>query len=87
VSCGPEDPDCSAVLSRVYEYLDGELGIEDLQKIREHLDDCGPCLRQYDLDIALKALIRRSCVCESAPIELRQRILVTISEARAQISS
>lgn len=86
MSCGPEDPDCAEVLERVYEYLDNELEPMDLQKIREHLDDCGPCLRQYDLDIALKALIRRSCACESAPIELRQRILVTISEARAQIS-
>jgi mycothiol system anti-sigma-R factor len=82
VNCGPDDPDCSEVLARVYEYLDGELGPLDLEKIREHLDDCGPCLRQYDLDIALKALIRRSCACESAPYELRQRILVTISEAR-----
>ncbi len=84
MSCGPEDPDCSEVLNRVYEYLDGEMGPADLEKIRGHLDDCGPCLRQYDLDIALKALIRRSCGCESAPIELRQRILVTISEVRTQ---
>ena len=82
MNCGPDDPDCAEVLARVYEYLDGELGPLDLEKIRQHLDDCGPCLSQYDLDIALKALIRRSCACESAPIELRQRILVTISETQ-----
>jgi len=87
MSCGPDDPDCAAVLDRVYEYLDGELGPGDLDRIREHLDDCGPCLQQYDLDVALKALVRRSCGCEAAPIELRQRIMVTIVEARAQLSS
>jgi mycothiol system anti-sigma-R factor len=85
-ACGPDDPDCQAVLDRVYEYLDGELGPLDLDKIREHLDDCGPCLQQYDLDVALKALVRRSCGCEPAPIELRERILVRISQARAQSS-
>ena len=63
------------------------VGPIDIEKIREHLDDCGPCLEQYDLDVVLKALVRRSCGCESAPIELRERILVTISRARAQLSS
>ncbi len=85
MNCGPDDPDCTEVLARVYEYLDGEMGPLDLQKIREHLDDCGRCLEQYDIDIALKALIRRSCMCESAPIELRERIRVTISQGRAQL--
>jgi len=87
MTCGPDDPDCAAVLDRVYEYLDGELGPLDLEKIREHLDDCGPCLQEYDLDVSLKALVRRSCGCESAPADLRERIMITISQARQQISS
>jgi mycothiol system anti-sigma-R factor len=86
MSCGDiDDPDCSQVLGQVYEYLDGELSNADLLKIREHLEDCGPCLRQYDLDVALKALVRRSCACEPAPIELRERIMVKISEVRIQL--
>ncbi|MFI7588376.1 mycothiol system anti-sigma-R factor [Spongisporangium articulatum] len=86
MSCGaPDDPDCSQVLNQVYEYLDGELSPADLLKIREHLDDCGPCLQQYDLDVALKALVRRSCGCDQAPVELRERILLKISEVRVQL--
>jgi mycothiol system anti-sigma-R factor len=85
MTCGPDDPDCSEVLDRVYEYLDGELTPDDLDKIRVHLDDCSPCLRQYDLDVALKALVRRSCGCDQAPVELRERILVTITEARLHV--
>ena len=54
--------------------------------IREHLDDCGPCLRQYDLDVVLKALVRRSCGCEQAPADLRERILVQISQVRVELS-
>ena len=47
--------DCSEVLHRVYEYLDGEMTPDDTVKIKHHLDECGPCLQEYDLDQALKA--------------------------------
>jgi mycothiol system anti-sigma-R factor len=82
VSCGNHhDTDCKDVLDRVYEYLDGEMDAHDLAVIRQHLDECGPCLRQYDLDEAVKALVRRSCH-EAAPEQLRLRILTRISEVR-----
>jgi mycothiol system anti-sigma-R factor len=84
VSCDADDADCAQALARVYEYLDGELSPADLDKIREHIDDCGPCLQQYDLDVALKALVRRSCQ-ESAPADLRERIMVKLTEIRIEI--
>jgi len=86
MSCDGEDDDCVQALARVYEYLDGEMSADDLMQIREHLDDCGPCLRQYDLDKALKALVRRSCR-ESAPADLRERIMVKITEVRIELGS
>jgi len=86
VSCGdPHETDCREVLDRVYEYLDGEMSGLDVSRIRQHLEECGPCLRQHDLDVALKALLRRSCSCEHAPEELRARILVRIREVRIQL--
>ena len=86
MSCGnPHETDCRDVLDRVYEYLDGEMTAHDVAKIRQHLDECGPCLSQYDLDEVLKALIRRSCVCEVAPDSLRERIMVRITEVRLQL--
>ncbi len=86
MSCGnPHETDCRDVLDRVYEYLDGEMTAHDVAKIRQHLDECGPCLSQYDLDEVLKALIRRSCVCEVAPDSLRARIMVRITEVRLQL--
>jgi mycothiol system anti-sigma-R factor len=71
--------DCSEALLRVYEYLDGELGPEDCEKIQAHLDECDPCLKQYDLDTTLKSLIKRSCGCETAPDALRLTIMSRIS--------
>lgn len=74
--------DCTEALLRVYEFLDGEMGPAECAKIQAHLDACGPCLKQYNLDLALKALIRRSCACEQAPVELRTTILHRITMVR-----
>jgi mycothiol system anti-sigma-R factor len=85
VSCGkPHETDCSEVLDRVFEYLDNELDTLDCAKIKQHLEECGPCLREYELDQALKALIRRSCACEPAPQDLRARIITRITQVRIE---
>ena len=78
---GAHKPDCSAFLDQIYEFVDGELTERDLTRIRQHLDECPPCLREYDLEAALKALVRRSCQ-DRAPEELRVRILARITEVR-----
>jgi mycothiol system anti-sigma-R factor len=80
-----EHTDCSEVLHRVYEYLDGEMTAVDTHKIAEHLEACGPCLKQYDLDQALKALVKRSCQCEEAPVALRAQIMTRITTIRLEI--
>ncbi len=87
MSCGgPHETPCSEVLDQVYVYLDGEIGPDDIAKIREHLDECGPCLRQYGLDQAVKALVARTCGCDAAPEELRAKVLTRIREVRVEIS-
>jgi mycothiol system anti-sigma-R factor len=86
---GPNDggaSDCSEVLHRVYEYLDGEMTRDDTVKIKQHLDECGPCLQEYDLDQALKALVKRSCACEEAPSELRTQIMARITTIQIELS-
>ena len=71
--------DCSSALFKVYEYLDGEMGPDDCAKIREHLAQCGPCLKEYDVDQMLKTLVHRSCGCEAAPMQLRMQIMARIT--------
>ena len=87
MSCGNHhDTNCRDVLDRVYEFLDNELGEPDYAKIKQHLVECGPCLRQFDLDDAVKALVRRSC-SEAAPDQLRLKILGRITEVRTQLEA
>src|SRR5882757_10948130 len=60
MSCGkPHETPCSEVLDRVYWYLDGEVSEDDCDHIRQHLDECGPCLREYGLEEAVKRLVEK----------------------------
>ena len=68
MSCGnPHETPCTEVLDRVYGYLDGELADLDCAKIRQHLDECGPCLREYGLEEAVKRVVQKHCGCDPAP--------------------
>ncbi len=77
---------CSDVIEAVYVYLDGELDAADCENIRTHLDECGPCLRQYGLDKLVKSLVARSCGSDQAPDHLKLKVLARLQEVRVEIS-
>ena len=86
MSCGkPHETPCSEVLDRVYSYLDGELDGSGRAEIRQHLEECGPCLREYGLEEAVKRLVAKHCGCDPAPADLRAKILVQIREVQTTI--
>jgi mycothiol system anti-sigma-R factor len=81
MSCGnPHETDCSDVLELVYNFLDGEVDDTMRGRIVQHLDECGPCLQQFGLEQAVKALVHRSCACEPAPEYLRMQIVTRIRQ-------
>ena len=81
MSCGnPHDMDCTEVLALVYGFLDGEMSPAEADRIRQHLDECTPCLRQYGLERMVKSLLARSCGCEHAPDHLRVQVVTRIRE-------
>ena len=86
MSCGkPHDVPCSEVLARVYDYLDGEIEESGLEQIREHLDECGPCLREYALEEAVKRLVHKTCGSEKVPHELRTKVLTRIQAVQVEL--
>lgn len=88
MSCGkPHETPCEDVLDQVYTYLDGELDGEGCEKIRQHLHECGDCLREYGLEEAVKKLVGERCGCDSAPPGLRDKIMVRIRQVRVETGS
>lgn len=71
--------DCADVLLRLIEFVDNESLPLDADRIQAHLDECGSCLAEYDHNVLVKALIRRACVRQNAPDELRTQILTRIT--------
>lgn len=86
MSCGqPHDVDCNEVIDAVYLYLDGEMEHDTIDRIRQHLDECSPCLREYGIEREVKLLIARSC-CEQAPESLRQAVVQRIQVVRTELT-
>jgi len=81
---GPGNIDCDDVLKDLYLYLDDESDLELRNRIRQHLDACAPCLRQYGLEQDVRSLVARCCGGDRAPKSLHERIRVRISEVSVE---
>ena len=77
---GPGGIDCGDVLDELYVYMDDETDDATRCRIREHLEACAPCLRQYGLEQDVRSLIARCCGSDRAPAHLHQRIRLRLTE-------
>jgi mycothiol system anti-sigma-R factor len=71
--------DCGQILDEVYLFLDLECSDDRRSGIKEHLDECSPCLREYGIEQEVKVLVARCCGGERAPEELRNRLRAKIN--------
>jgi mycothiol system anti-sigma-R factor len=86
MSCGkPHELPCSEVLAMVYSFIDDEMEVSGSAKIQQHLDECGPCLREYGLEQLVKRLVHKSCGDEAVPGELRTKVLTRIAAVRKEL--
>jgi len=85
----PDDPleqllrggDCTDALNTLYHFLDGELTTERRLAIQHHLEECSPCLRAFDFEAELKAVIARCCREDHVPDSLKQKVADLLAEA------
>jgi len=64
----------------VYLYLDLESTNERRELIRDHLDECAPCLREYGIEQEVKLLVARCCGGDVAPLAFKQRLRLRLAE-------
>jgi mycothiol system anti-sigma-R factor len=88
MSCGgPHETDCREVLEEVYLYLDGEMDATRRTLVRQHLDECSPCLRQFGVEHEVKMLVARRCGGDRAPESVRLSVLEKLRSIQVQWSS
>jgi len=76
------DAECEHVLARVHEFLDHEVDTATGDEIRAHLSECEPCLDRFDVEQAMKSLVKRCCGNDKAPAHLRVNIMTKIQVTR-----
>ena len=64
-------PTCMEMLQFI---LDGQATQEQRDYFKSHMDHCPPCFKSYELDMAIKELLRSKCCAGDAPGELVQKI-------------
>lgn len=72
---------CREALDRAYLVLDGEGTPEERQEIKQHLEECQPCLERHGLDEEVKRIISRLRGSQPCPEELKTKIAGLLSDA------
>ncbi|MEE6134879.1 mycothiol system anti-sigma-R factor [Mycobacterium sp. 050128] len=70
--------ECAELMAEVWTLLDGECTPETRKKLKQHLDECPPCLRLFGIEEQFKALIATKCSGDKAPDGLRERLRLEI---------
>jgi mycothiol system anti-sigma-R factor len=60
--------------------LDGEASDEQKEYFKQHMDICLPCFKGYELDMAIKQLVKSKCCGGDAPSDLVEQIRISISQ-------
>ena len=68
-----------------HEFLDHEVDTATGDEIRAHLTECEPCLDRFDVEQAVKSLVKRCCGGEKAPDRLRVSIMSSITVTRRSL--
>jgi mycothiol system anti-sigma-R factor len=72
---------CEEIANLMDGYLDGELDALTSQKIEQHLRSCPKCEQAYEVETAMAHAISHGAPYYRAPLELRERIQVSLREA------
>jgi mycothiol system anti-sigma-R factor len=62
--------------------IDGEATEEQRLYFKEHMDECLPCFKGYELDAALKEVLKSKCCGGHAPHDLVDQIKSKIEQPK-----
>jgi len=66
---------CFEATARLHLYLDRELSAEEIEIVKEHLEECPRCTCRFRFDLQIKRLIHKRCHIAHAPEQLREAVM------------
>jgi mycothiol system anti-sigma-R factor len=75
----PRTSDCDAIRAQTFAACDGEVSVDDLRSIDEHLAGCAACRHRFAGDATFHGVVRAAVSCDVAPRSLRDRILLSLT--------
>lgn len=69
---------CEEVRDHLFELLDREMTTEQMERLRQHAENCSDCTEAAQAERHMREIIRRSC-SESAPESLRSKVVSDLS--------
>ena len=82
---GDEMISCHDALRLVHEYIDGELEGVSEARVRAHFDVCQRCYPHLHLENAFREAFRRGAGTQTAPPELRAKLVALMLEAESEV--
>jgi mycothiol system anti-sigma-R factor len=73
-------PTCMEMLQAI---LDGEATVEQKEYFKQHMDHCMPCYKEYNVDMAIKELLKAKCCGGNCPEGLADQIRSKINSTSA----
>lgn len=70
----PDRYTCEEALRRLDDFLDRELRPEEMQRVRNHLETCAVCAREFGFEAAVVQQVRSKLRRIGVPQELRTRL-------------
>ena len=73
--------DCEQVVRQLWDYLDGELTEDRMTEVRAHLKACRGCFPHFDFEREFLEAVAKSKLEQSAPDDLRRKVLAKLRKA------
>ncbi len=74
---------CEEMLRRLDDYLDRELGAEEVARVQEHLQDCEACIREFGFEANVIRAVRTKLRDVEVPQSLMDRVAMSLARERA----
>jgi len=69
---------CQECHDRIYPYLDRELDPTEVERVREHLDECEGCESTLVIETVFLDRVRGSATARTAPPGVRERLILRL---------